>query len=408
MGEVCLVGAVGMTGMAVWRLPALWYREPLRRAVWACCAAFAVALWCRVPAVKSAMDESAVTDLSALVKYMASMLALLAILSYISAVHGAPPSGQTARHAVIARQVSRVAHVGAWGAILTMVILFFAAIDRSEPSTDFATDHAGEWGASLFMTIMYGYLATSAATASFQWGRAASRSDTWPMRIGLALMAAAALLYFVYPVMRIGTIYFPTGASATTMRAVADGVNLAVATLFAVGVGVPSTKALITRWTTARTLIRLHPLWRELTGAFPDLAFQRPGSLARELLRLSPPMDVRLDRWTQEIADAVEQLRHHATADLLDAAEEATDENHDDPPAAAEALWIKAALHSAREGRRNAVASPGLPEKPLTDSVAEAHWLTRVQRAYASIPEARVAETLRRAGRPGPGEELTA
>ncbi|GFN02163.1 hypothetical protein Smic_07190 [Streptomyces microflavus] len=87
--------AIGMTITAVWRFPALRHGDPMRRALWACSAAFAATVWCRVPQVKQALDNSPVTDLSALLKYLTSLVAILAGLRYITAVYGEPSGAPT-------------------------------------------------------------------------------------------------------------------------------------------------------------------------------------------------------------------------------------------------------------------------------------------------------------------------
>ncbi|MEV7955208.1 MAB_1171c family putative transporter [Streptomyces sp. NPDC088141] len=393
--------AIAMTLVTLWRLPAaLRFRDPLRLALWGCSAGFAVAMWCRVPEVKYALDRSPITDLSALLKYLSSMLAILAALNYITAIYGKPRPGRTPRHISVSRRVSRVAHVSAFGAVAAMVVLFFTAVDRGRPSVDFATDHAGQWGAAAFISIDYVYLGAASATCAYQWAKASRRAEIPALRLGLTLMACSTVIYTLYPTVRIFTVWAPTGASAEVMRSVSDSVNILVACLWATGASIPATHTAVTRWTSWRTLNALYPLWRELTGAFPHVAFRPPRSRFREMIRTSPPLDVRLDRWTQEIGDAVEQLRHHATADLLICAEAAT-ESLADPEPAAEAYWIKAALQNARWGRRAVLPVEGLPDKPLTDSQAEAFWLTRVQDVYRTITPEQVCQLLDEAGAPG-------
>lgn len=399
--------ALAMTAVALWRLPALRYDEPQRRALWTCSAGFAAALWCRVPVVKDALNQSPITDLSVLVKYLSSMVAILGILRYMTAIYSkaqSPASG-TPRYVVTSRWVGRLAHAGAYGAVVTMIVIFFTVVDRSRPSVDFATDHAGQWGAATFISILYVYLASASATCAFQWGRSGLRAETRLLRLGLGLMTLATAIYTVYSAFRIVTVWAPTSASSETMRIVADSSNLTVACLWVVGASIPSTKAVAVRWTSWRKLHKLYPLWRELTDAFPDIPLQPPASRRRELLRTSPSLEVRLDRCTQDIADVVEQLRHHATPALLSAAEAAV-EAHPDPEPAAEAFWIKGALFSARAGHRSAVPARGLLDKPLTDSDAESQWLARVQDVYASISDEQVHILLEQAGRPGGTEML--
>ncbi|MFG3136545.1 MAB_1171c family putative transporter [Streptomyces sp. NPDC048211] len=391
---------VAMTATTLWRLPSLWHGDPLQRALWMCCAGFAAALWCRVPQVKFALDHSPVTDLSALLKYVASLAAILAGLKYIVGVYEGPPSkaGQS-KHVAVSRWVSRIAHGFAFAWLVLLVVLFFTAVDRTEPSADFAADHAGQWGAGLFLTIAYVYLGAAAGTACFQWARASRRADHRSLRVGLTLMSAATLIYTVYPAMRIITVWAPTGASVVTMRTIADSVTLTVALLWATGAAIPSTAVLFERWATWRTLRKLHPLWSDLLQQFPHLAFQPAGSRITEVVRLWLPLNMRLDRRTQEIADAVEQLRHYATPDLLPCAQYLA-ENHEDPEPAAEAYWIKSALTSAEAGRRSPAPAGMLPKKPLTSSHAEAYWLASVVDVYVRITPEIVRILHERAGRP--------
>ncbi|MER6504419.1 MAB_1171c family putative transporter [Streptomyces sp. NPDC001455] len=391
--------AIAMSVVALWRLPAaVRFRDPLRLALARCSCGFAVAMWCRVPPVKYALDRSPVTDLSALVKYVASMFAILAALSYITAIYGTRP-GPTPRHVAVARRVSRTAHLSAFGAMAAMIVLFFTVVDRSQPSVDFAADHAGQWGAATFISIDYVYLGTASATCAYQWFKASRRAETLALRIGLSLMASAAVIYTVYPTVRIFTVWAPTGIRSAVMQSVSDSVNISVACLWAAGASIPATHAAATRWTSWRTLCSIYPLWREVVDAFPHVAFRPPASRFREMIRASPPLDVRLDRWTQEIADGVEQLRHHAAPDLLLYAEAAA-EAAPDPGPTAEAYWIKAALHAAWSGQRSDRPAEGLLGKPFADSQAESFWLRRVHRAYRTITPEQIHRLLGEAGVP--------
>ncbi|MFJ9979283.1 MAB_1171c family putative transporter [Streptomyces cyaneofuscatus] len=388
--------AIGMTITAVWRFPALRHGDPMRRALWACSAAFAATVWCRVPQVKQALDNSPVTDLSALLKYQTSLVAILACLRYITAVYG-EPSGGSDRHIALSRRISRVAHTCALAAMVVQVVLFFTVVDRSHPSTDFASAQAGQWGGALFLTIQYTYLGVAAATCGYQWARAARRAENRALRIGLALMATAMAIYTIYPVLRTVTMWIPPEVSALTMRTVADSVNMVVACLWAAGAAVPSTMALSTRWNAWKALQKLDPLWSDLMDAFPHLVLERPGARIFESLRCAPSLDVRLDRRTQEIAGGIELLRHHASPDLLSVAEDLA-ESHEDPEAAAEAYWIRAAQQSQKSGRRSAVPSRRVREKPLTSAIAEANWLARV--AAVPVPDLLVQLLHQQAGEP--------
>lgn len=96
------------------------------------------------------------------------------------------------------------------------------------------------------------------------------------------------------------------------------------------------------------------------------------------------PSDVRLDRWTQDIADACEKLRYYAPKELLFTAEDTT-ASHADPEPAAEAYWIKAALQAADTTQASRYAVGPLKAKPFVDTDSEAAWLARVSTVYSRI-----------------------
>src|SRR5262249_5036663 len=110
----------------------------------------------------------------------------------------------------------------------------------------------------------------------------------------------------------------------------------------------------------------------------------KPASRLREVTRLAPPLIVRVDRWTQDIADAVEQLRHFAPPMLLDEAMEAA-ADHEDPDAATEAHWINAVLVAATADERRQEPSQARPAKPISDTDGEAAWLLRVQNIRTNL-----------------------
>ncbi|WP_035804690.1 MAB_1171c family putative transporter [Kitasatospora mediocidica] len=379
--------AATMTAVAVWRLPAVLYGDSHRRALWGCYVGFAAALWLKSPAVESWLNNSPIVDLSILLKHYVSTAALLAILTYVVASYGRSDEAVIPRHVAVARWIERVAWKAAIGQLALMTVLFFTVVNRSHPSVDFVPDHAGQWGASTYESIFYIYLGASSAVTCYQWSSAARRAETRLLRTGLVLMAVAMAIGVLYVFIRTAFMWvavfhhlshgFDDGLGKFT-----EAMQIVLFFLFAVGVSIPTTDAAATRWRSWRTLWRLYPLWRDLMTAFPGTALQPPASRWREAARTSPPLDVRLDRCTQDIADAVDQLRHYAPPTLLFAAEDAAAAGADPQPAA-EALWIRAALAAVAAGERNDEASPALPSKPISDSDAEASWLLRVQQAYA-------------------------
>ncbi|MGW2404094.1 MAB_1171c family putative transporter [Streptomyces sp. NPDC001739] len=388
-----------MTAVAIWRLPGARYGDPLRRTLWGCSAAFAASLWTRFPPIRDALDQFGVVDFAALVKYLVSIPACLSLLNY--SVTAYLLAGDDApRHMAISRKVARIARPSILVVVPAMILLFFFSIDRRHTSVDFAADHAGEWGAAAFMTCYYLYLGASAWTVAYQWTHVSRHAESVVLRTGLALGAASTWLYTVYAGVRLlymwVAMFVATPANVDhIVENLGSALNVLAAILFATGASLPTTHVAADRWRTWRSLWRLHSLRRDLTKVFPEVTFQPAGTRLREMTRLSPPLDVRQDGWIQEIGDAVDLLRHHATPGLWPAAEKAA-LGHSDADPAAEAHWIKAALASAARGCRSTVPVEPLPEKPFGTSNGEAAWLGRVQAAYARIrpqeTEALVAE----------------
>ncbi|MFF2142175.1 MAB_1171c family putative transporter [Kitasatospora sp. NPDC058190] len=390
--------ATTMTAVAVWRLPAVLYGDAHRRALWGCYMGFAAALWLKSPGVISLMNHQSITDLSVLLKHYVSTGAILAILTYVVASYGKTDQEVIPRHVALARWIERVAWKAAVAMLGLMTVLFFTVVNRSHPSVDFVPDHAGQWGAILYESIFYVYLGASSAVTCYQWTSAMRRAETRLLRIGLGLMATAMAIGVAYVAIRTSfmwvTLATPLDPGFNHQLGVyTEYMQILLFMTFALGVSIPTTNAAASRWRSWRALWCLYPLWHDLVSAFPGIPFQRPASRWREILRTAPPMDVRLDRWTQDIADVVEQLRHHASPVLLPVIEEAVD-GSTDPQAAAEAMWIKAALANAQAGRRHDVPAPALPSKPISDTNAEAAWLLRVEEAYAAASDAQIRELL--------------
>ncbi|MFJ4703037.1 MAB_1171c family putative transporter [Streptomyces sp. NPDC088768] len=389
--------AVVMTVIAVWRFPAVRYGDAHRRALWGGYAGFAVALWLYTPAVKDAVDRIPVIDLSALMRHFASTAAIIAALTYVATSYGKATEPVVPRHVAVSRWIARASYrAGAVGVTL-LTVLFFTVVDRPRRSDDFLVDHAGEWGAATYMTVFYFFPLVTTAVCGYQWSRGARTAETTSMRIGLRLMGVSMWMGLIHTLSRIviewAAVLFPL--SRSTMTTLIDLTAMWMNLLFlivAVGASIPTTSAATARWKTMKTLCLIHPLWFDLVSAFPGTSLYPPGSRVAELIHLRVPSDVRLDRWTQDIADACEKLRYYAPQALLWAADDAA-ESHPDPEPAAEAYWIAAALRSAASSEAQKFAAGPLRDKPFVDTVSEAAWLAKVSRIYAQLP-------------PGAGEDL--
>ncbi|MFE7114073.1 MAB_1171c family putative transporter [Streptomyces sp. NPDC057654] len=402
-----------MTAVTLWRSPALRYGDTRRRALWGCFAGFAAACWLKTAVVGDAMTHVPVTELPILLEESFGTAAIVSIISYVAASYGRTDQAAPPQHVVISRYIARIAPRVGLAVVIAITVIFFTVVDRRETRAEFGVAHVGEWGATTFLTVFYMFLGTSCSVTGYQWSSAARRAETRLLRTGLILMATAMGIGLTYVVIR--TIYLWAAVAVPASRSLSPVVahlgSLMIVVLFAAfaaGSSIPSATAAAARWTSLRTLGRLYPLWRDLVEAFPDVAFEGalPGcrvvrrsraGLLSELTDWSLPLDVRLGFRVHNIADAAEQLRDYAPPGLFYAAEDAVEEAGEGSPnlaAAAEALYIKAALRAAALGRRTAVPSEPLPSKPLARTDAEARWWCQVQRAYAAVTSAQAEELL--------------
>lgn len=393
--------AAVMTVVALWRLPAVRYGDAQRRALWGGYAGFAAALWLSTPAAMHAVDRIPVVDLDALLKHFASTSAILAALTYVATSYGKTSAPVVPRHVAVSRWIARVAYKAGVAGVILLTVLFFTVVDRRSPSADFVTDHAGQWGAAIYMSVFYTFPLITTAVCGYQWTSAARKAETSSMRIGLVLMAISMWMGLVYVTARMALIWVAVATPLNpvveqdVVKATAMWMNV-LFLLVAVGASIPTTRAAAARWRTWRTLYLLYPLWRDLMAAFPGTSLYPPGSRLREFTRSHMPSDVRLDRWTQDIADATDRLRYFAPAGLLFAAEEAV-ASHPDPQPAAEAYWIKAALLAVAIRQPSHQPSGALQTKPFIDTAGEAAWLVRVHKAYSEITTAQAQQLLEQA-----------
>lgn len=392
--------AAVMTVIAVWRFPAVRYGDAHRRALWGGYAGFAVALWLYTPAAMDAVDRIPVVDLSALLRHFASTAAIIAALTYVATSYGKSAEAVVPRHVAVSRWIARASYrAGAVGVTL-LTVLFFTVVEREKPSENFLIDHAGQWGTAVYMTVFYFFPLVTTAVCGYQWTRAARQAECTSMRIGLSLMGVAMWMGLTHTTARITMLWadvaFPL--SPSTMRLLVDATSMWMNLLFlivAIGASIPTTRAAVARWKTWRTLYKIYPLWFDLVQAFPGTSLYPPGRRLSELRHVRVPIEVRLDRWTQDIADACEKLRYYAPRDLMFAAEDVT-ASHPDPELTAEAYWIKAALQAAESTPANTYAAAALSEKPFVDTDGEAAWLARVSTAYSHVTPEQAQDLLRR------------
>ncbi|MEY9840570.1 MAB_1171c family putative transporter [Streptacidiphilus sp. EB103A] len=383
--------AAAMTAAALWRLPAARRADLRHRALWGCYVGFAGTLWLQTPHLIHVLDHAPVVEGSALLKAYVSVGSLLALAVYMATSSGTYRGARASAHVAVSRWMVRYAPWTAAAVALVMTGLFFTVVTRDRTHADFVASHAGDLGATAYLSVFYLFATATNAVCTYQWGSLLKRADTRTLKAGLGLMTAAMVLGVAYSASRL--VWLWTAAehpyTPAANHAIATGteyLQLALFLLFAAGAAIPPAGEAVARVAAWRTIRDIYPLWAGLTRAVPGVTADPPGTLVRELTRATPTVTARLDRMTQEVGDICEQLRHYAPKYLLDAAEEASAE-HEDPPAAAEAAWINAALVAVAEHDRHNCASQPLPTKPIADSVAEAAWLRRVERVFVTLTE---------------------
>ncbi|MFJ6464814.1 MAB_1171c family putative transporter [Streptomyces sp. NPDC091387] len=408
-----------MTAVALWRMPAaLWGDEDdrRRRALWGCYAGFAAALWTKTRVVRIGLNDSSVTDLSVLIKHYTATVAILAILSYIVAIYGQyPDAGGVPRHVRFARLIQQVAAKASVATLVLLTVLFFTVVDRSVPSDRFVADHAGQWGATLYMSVFYLYLGTASAVCAYQWALATASAGLRRLRIGLGMMTFAMFIGVGYTVSRtlflwVSVIDPPSEAFALDFDEITEAAQVVLFAFFAVGASIPALSNLRRRAKLWRAQVRLHALWYELMAAFPDQPFDPPAPLVRELTRFGTPADLRIDRWTADIADAVEKLRHYAPDTLLaaaGAAAEATATDRERTGPLTDAYWIKAALAAHADGTAPGHAA-AVGTQHATDQDGEVAWLVRVAAAYRTVTADRARQVLESSTATAAAKEQTA
>ncbi|WP_432167010.1 MAB_1171c family putative transporter [Streptomyces sp. bgisy031] len=381
--------AAVMTLISIWRFPAVRYADAHRRALWGGYAGFAIALCLYTPAAMDAVDRIPVVDLSALLRHFASTAAIMAALTYVATSYGKTSETVVPRHVEVSRWIARASYRAGAAGVVLLAILFFTVVKRDRPSEDFLIDHAGQWGVAVYMTVFYFFPLVTTAVCGYQWTRAARRAESTSMRIGLGLMGFSMWMGLIHTIARIAILWsavvFPL--SQSTVRFLIDATAIWMDLLFvivAVGASIPTTRAAATRWKEFRTLSRIYPLWFDLVEAFPGTSLYPPGRRLTELFQVRVPIDVRLDRWTQDISDACEKLRYYVPSDLMFAAEDMAS-GHPDPEPATEAYWIKAGLLAANAESASPSSATLLRDKPFVDTDSEAAWNVRVGAVYSQI-----------------------
>lgn len=362
-----------------WRAVKVW-RKGQDRSLWWAFFGLAVTMTLRMGPGKEFDKLSGTIDLSYLLKHLVGgILSSTALLSFLRKVSGASETARTKRLRITFACVSALA----------MAILFFAKLQPYETPLIFA-DPVGRYVFLAYTLIFLGYLTTSllgGMRLCWRWGHNSSgRALGWGLRtigIGLAAGVAYATIRATTVTMRIqGRGIFPGAIDDYLSTALL----MAALLLIVVGSSLP-VLSMLRRWhVDRRALLRLRPLWFDLTQATPSVRFRTPhGALAERINPLR--IQNRLYRRGVEIRDAALALNNYAPPALRQRALRYVEDRGlygTQAATAAEACWLAAAR---RAKLACAAPVPGSEQRPSgggRDLRSEISALTQLSDAYRS------------------------
>lgn len=371
----------------LWRARAA-LQHPAKRPMWTAFAALAISLTAELPQVGPHLDSTlGITNISALIKQLAGMLAAAAVLEWVI--------GST-------QPTSRLGRVLAWrhaitGAAMIALGILFAFVPRIE--TDYFIDTApGHPVTIAYEMVWLSYLGIAmlcaAAMFAVAWRRSTNPGPL--MRTSFAVLAVGTALGAIYAACRLailaaslaGAITASQSDSAFSLtKALQDA---AIVTILA-GTCVPALAKFASLGQDRRDLIALRPLWKLVTQSRPDTVLDaEPGS--RNELRNLRLLRFRLIRRTVEIRDALATLYEYCELDPAPYAEAFASElglTEIDQQALVEAVTIRYALTCSRSGNPgNFIVKAG---RGGSDLHSEVEWLRAVSQALDNNPRMQTA-----------------
>ncbi|MCX5583472.1 MAB_1171c family putative transporter [Streptomyces erythrochromogenes] len=282
------------------------------------------------------------------------------------------------------------------GIVLDVLLtaLFFLADGPGRPASDFD-------GTSrpLLLTYLLVFIVSQAipcVTIYRQCGPYARMTDNASLRQALRMLSVAAVVLFLYCTAR--TVNILTAAAGVDIGAwklasnvfSASGIVILSLALINSLWGPPVSR--VTEWSRSyRSYRALHPLWRDLYEASPDIALEPPGSSVSDL-------NYRLHRRVVEIRDGWRDLRPYIDRETKAAgvAGEQTaggangKAGEELRQAFAEAAQIRQALQAKRTGivPDHSKDAGDFDDRDTDNFVAEVAWLTQVAAAYSKLSKA--------------------
>ncbi|MFD3694825.1 MAB_1171c family putative transporter [Streptomyces sp. NPDC058646] len=267
--------------------------------------------------------------------------------------------------------------------------LFFLSGGPGREPLDF--DGSGD---PLLLAYLLAFIASQAipcVTIFRQCGPYLRMTDNSSLRQGLHMLSVAAVILFVYQLVRTANVLaIAAGLGIGPWKeAFASVLNMlgiiALSLSLTVSFWGPATARLL-EWTrTYRSYRALYPLWRDLYEASPGIALEPPGTSVSDL-------DYRLHRRVVEIRDGWRELRPYIERTTGDGSGGGPggDGSAEVRQAFIEAAQIKEALHAKRTGTvpQDSKDVGDFDDRDTGNFTAEVAWLTKVAAAYTRLGSA--------------------
>ncbi|MFE7130780.1 MAB_1171c family putative transporter [Streptomyces sp. NPDC057638] len=367
MKRIEIAVLVMLWAVTLWRVPSA-IRTVKQRALWVSIAGLTLSMTFRYPDVMDWVNaRSGIPNVATLLKHVFGIIAAGAVVDFVIAIS----RPETDRRI-------RPRHLVGLTAVATMSVLFGFVPEHRV--IEFYEENVGNVWASLYYAVFIVYLGYAMAVATWLFWDSARHASTRPLRVGVRLMGIGTAIGVLYAATRATYMVLRlTGLADSSSDSAADAVTdlckYVSIGLILVGSSLPAfgvARRSLQDWRSHRDL---QPLWRDLTTATPDIVLNAP---------LPRGPRVRLHRTVIELRDAALALAPYADEDLKERAGAAARTRvARDPEAAAEALWLKAAMENKARGA-----------EPVTEAAPTSHQADDEEIAGADF-DAEVARLLR-------------
>ncbi|MFD5610532.1 MAB_1171c family putative transporter [Kitasatospora sp. NPDC127060] len=357
---------VALVGIALWRTPAALHSGRAARSLCLTIGTLGLALGVSHPSLQEPLHH-ALANSPVLFKHLLTIASCTWLLDYLYAVHGTG----TGR-----RQRPSLPLLAGSGTAMALIFVFLLPRSQSPKFDDVITQHMNDAWVTVYLSILYAYLGMSMirGTGTF-WGarRAVPRGLA---RAGVVSLAVGCVLGTAYTAIRIASLIAAQGGIIQGDAAFRPA-DLLVSTsilLIVTGLVLPPLRALARYLRDQATLWRLHPLWSDIVDQFPQLVLGERRSRLRELVTTGDrTIDVAHRAFV--IRDGFLSLQPFAAPDAARSAAVGSD-------AAAQALWVRAAMkrHAAGEAAGSTDVIP--EDQDLRAPRTEISWASTVARHY--------------------------